>query len=150
MKLQCFLILRWYRPESFGHVTKTELHNFSDPSTIRDGQCSYLIDQNAQIHCAFVVDKSRVAPLKPVTVCSVRISQQIQKKLEYNIDEVYYWMNSTVVLGYINNENRRFHVFVSNRLLRRTLVTKHHVALQCEVRYHFHQTEIFDGFLTLF
>ncbi|XP_044185248.1 uncharacterized protein LOC122965286 [Acropora millepora] len=69
--------------------------------------------------------KSRVAPLKPITVprleltaavCSVRISQQIQKELQYNIDKVYYWTDSKVVLGYINNESRRFHVFVSNRI----------------------------------
>ena len=68
--------------------------------------------------------KFRVAPLKPVTVprleltaavYSMRISQQIRKELEYNMDEVYYWTDSKVVFGYINNESRRFHVVVSNR-----------------------------------
>ena len=127
MKLQHISIPRCYKPEDFGHVTKTELHNFSDASTLGYGQCSYLrlIDENGQVHCAFVMGKSRVAPLKPITVprleltpavCSVRISQQIQKELEYNVDEVYYWTDSKVVLGYINNESRRFHVFVSNRI----------------------------------
>lgn len=127
LKLQRISIPRCYKPEGFGHVTKTELHNFSDASTLGYGQCSYLrlVDENGQVHCAFVMGKSRVAPLKPVTVprleltaavCSVRISQQIQKELEYNIDEVYYWTDSKVVLGYINNESRRFHVFVSNRI----------------------------------
>ena len=69
--------------------------------------------------------KSRVAPLKPVTiprleltaaVCSVRISQQIHCELEYRIDKDFFWTHSKVVLGYISNESRRFHVFVSNRV----------------------------------
>ena len=69
--------------------------------------------------------KSRVAPLKPVTiprlkltaaVCSVRISQQIHRELEYRIDEDFYWTDSKVVLGYLNNESKRFHVYVANRV----------------------------------
>ena len=69
--------------------------------------------------------KSRVAPLKPVTiprlelttaVCSVRISQQLHRELEYRIDKDFFWTDSKVVLGYISNESRRFHVFVSNRV----------------------------------
>ena len=69
--------------------------------------------------------KSRVAPLKPVTVprleltaavCSVRISQQLRRELSYHIDQEYFWTDSKVVLGYISNESRRFHVFVANRV----------------------------------
>ena len=65
----------------------------------------------------------RVAPLKPVTiprfkltaaVCSVRISQQLQRELEYTIDQGYFWTDSKVVLGYIANESRRFHVSARN------------------------------------
>ena len=67
--------------------------------------------------------KSRVARLKPVpiprleltaAVCSVRIRQQLQRDLEYTIDQEYFWTDSNVVLGYIANESRRFHVFVAN------------------------------------
>ena len=101
MKLQRISIPRCYKPEGFGHVTKTELHNFSDARTLGYGQsrCLRLIDENDQVQCAFMMGKSRVAPLKPVTVlrleltaavCSLRISQQIQKELENNMDEVYY------------------------------------------------------------
>jgi len=69
--------------------------------------------------------KSRVAPLKPVTiprleltaaVCSVRISQQLRRELERTIDQEYFWTDSKVVLGYIANESRRFHVFVAKRV----------------------------------
>ena len=69
--------------------------------------------------------KSRLAPLKPVTiprlgltaaVCSVRISEQLHRELEYHINQEYFWTDSKVVLGYISNESRRFHVFVANRV----------------------------------
>lgn len=69
--------------------------------------------------------KSKVAPLNPVTiprleltaaVCSVRISLQLRQELEYHIDREYFWIDSNVVLGYIRNESRRFHVFVANRV----------------------------------
>ena len=69
--------------------------------------------------------KSRVAPLKPVTiprleltaaVCFIRVSQQIHRELEYRIDEDFCWTDSKVVLGYLNNESKRFHVYVANRV----------------------------------
>ena len=127
MKLQSITIPRCYKPKDFGEVVRTELHHFSDASVQGYGHCSYvrLVDDTNKVHCAFVMGKSRVAPLKPITiprleltaaVTSVRISQQIHRKLEYQIDEDFYWTDSKVVLGYISNESRRFHVFVSNRV----------------------------------
>ena len=127
MKLQSIKIPRCYKPRDFGQVVRAELHHFSDASVRGYGQCSYLrlVDDTNKVHCAFVMGKSRVAPLKPVTiprleltaaVCSVRISQQIHRELEYRIDKDLFWTDSKVVLGYISNESRRFHVFVSNRV----------------------------------
>ena len=49
-------------------------------------------------------------------MCSVRISQQLRRELECTIDKEYFWTDSRVVLGYIANESRRFHVFVANRV----------------------------------
>ena len=127
MKLQSIKIPRCYKPSHFGQVIRAELHHFSDASVQGYGQCSYLRleDEAHNVHCAFVMVKSRVAPLKPVTiprleltaaVCSVRISQQIHRELEYRIDEDLYWTDSKVVLGYLNNESKRFHVYVANRV----------------------------------
>ena len=69
--------------------------------------------------------KARVTPLKPVTIpqleltaalLSVRISASLQEELEYDqITEVFY-TDSQVVLAYIKNDARRFHVFVANRV----------------------------------
>ena len=127
LQVQRISIPRCYKPENFGRVVSTQLHHFSDASVKGYGQCSYLrlTDEHQRVHCAFVMGKSRVVPLKPVTiprleltaaVCSVRISLQLRWELEYPIDQEYFWTDSKVVLGYIGNESRRFHVFVANRV----------------------------------
>jgi hypothetical protein len=71
--------------------------------------------------------KSRVAPSKVTTiprlelsavVVAVRTSDMLKKELEIQGLQEYFWTDSKVVLGYINNEARRFHVFVANRIQR--------------------------------
>ena len=118
----------YLRTENFCPVVCTELLHFSDASVIKGyGQCSYvrMVDEQQRIHCTLVMGKSRVAPLKPVTiprleltaaVCSVRISQQVRRELCHHIEQEYFWTDGKVVLGYISNESRRFHVFVANRV----------------------------------
>ena len=127
LQLQRISIPRCYKPVGFGRVEREELHHFSDASVKGYGQCSYLrlIDERQRVHCSFVMGKSRVAPLKPVTiprleltaaVCSVRIREQLRQELKYHVDQEYLWTDSKLVLGYISNESRRFHVFVANRV----------------------------------
>ena len=122
-------IPRCYAPASFGEVIKAELHHFSDASTLGYGQCSYvrLRNQKGNIHCALVIAKSRVAPMKLTTiprleltaaVTSVKASSMLKGELEYeNVDE-FFWTDSKVVLGYVNNEARHFHLFVANKVQR--------------------------------
>ena len=125
--LEKFSIPRCYKPEDFGQVVGTELHHFSDASTKGYGQCSYLWQENdkGQVHCSFVIGKARVTPLKSVTVprleltaavVSAKIGEQLRKELHIGeIDEVF-WTDSKVVLGYIANNSKRFHIFVANRV----------------------------------
>ena len=120
-------IRRCYKPDNFGHVKTVELHSFSDASVNGYGQCSYLrmINDRDEVHCALVMDKSRVIPLKPVTVprleltaavVSTKISSLLQKELNYQDMQEFFWTDSRVVLGYISNEARRFHTFAANRV----------------------------------
>ena len=66
-----------------------------------------------------------MAPLKPVTVpyleltaavVSVKTSTQLQQEPDYEGVEEVFWTDSKVVLGYTENETRRFHIFVGNRV----------------------------------
>ena len=49
-------------------------------------------------------------------VTSVRISDQLRRELQFENTEEIFWTDSKVVLGYIANESRSFHVYVANRV----------------------------------
>lgn len=120
-------IPRCYKENDFGQVTKAELHHFSDASLDGYGQCSYLrlFNKQGKISCVLVMAKSRVGPSKAVTmprleltaaVTSAKIGYFLSKELEYKDIQHYFWTDSKVVLGYIKNESKRFHIFVANRV----------------------------------
>ena len=120
-------IPRCYRPADFGKPVKAELHHFSDASLKGYGQCSYLrqVNDKGRVHCAFVMGKARVAPLKSVTVprleltaavLSARVSRQLKRELDIELSDEIFWTDSKVVLGYIANSVRRFHIYVANRV----------------------------------
>ena len=46
----------------------------------------------------------------------MKLDQTLREELELKIDESMFWTDSTSVLQYIKNEDRRFHTFVANRL----------------------------------
>jgi hypothetical protein len=121
-------IQRCYQPKDFGVIKTIELHHFSDASTKGYGQCSYLrlVDDQHRVHCSLVMGKARVAPRKMTTIprleltaalVSVRVANMVKAELKYQqeIADIF-WTDSKVVLGYISNETRRFHVFVANRV----------------------------------
>ncbi|XP_062848434.1 uncharacterized protein LOC134310729 [Trichomycterus rosablanca] len=125
--LERISIARCYVPTNFGKVNKRELHHFSDASNKGYGQCSYLRLKNekGEVHCALIMGKARVSPLKVVTiprleltaaVVSVTVSNMLKEELSYTNVEEFFWTDSKVVLGYINNDARRFHTFVANRV----------------------------------
>jgi len=65
-ELEKLEIKRCVKPNDFGPVKAVEMHYFSDASEEGYGQCSYLrlINKHDQVHCSFVVGKTRVTPLK--------------------------------------------------------------------------------------
>ena len=119
---------RCLTPQNFGTIVSTELHHFSDASTSGYGQCSYIriVNTEGRVHCALLAGKSRVAPIKAVTVprlelqaavLSAKMAQIVQTELKLTeISRVVFWVDSQVVLGYIRNQARRFNVYVANRV----------------------------------
>ena len=119
-------IPRCYKPNDFGEKIDYTLHHFSDASEKGYGQASYLRMKNeyGRIWCCLVFGKSRVAPLKYVSIprleltaatLSVKISNMLKEEMDIQITSETFWTDSQVVLGYINSECRRFKVFVANR-----------------------------------
>ena len=102
------------------------MHHFSDASEEGYGQVSYLrlVDTENKIHCVFVMGKSRVAPLKFVSIprleltaatLSVKMSKLIREELQYSINKEYFWTDGQVLLGYLQNESKRFKVYEQRR-----------------------------------
>lgn len=122
-------IKRCYIPDSFKDVKQYELHHFSDASVTGYGECTYLraVDVKGDVHCTLVMGKARVAPTKVTTVprleltaavVAAKTSVMLRNELEIEGLQEHFWTDSKVVLGYINNDARRFHVFVANRIQR--------------------------------
>ena len=118
---------RCIKPKKFGKVVNTSLHHFSDASDVGYGQATYirLVNRDGDIHCSLLIGKSRVAPLKTIAIprmeliaatVSVKVASMVKKQIELNIDSETFWTDSKVVLGYIQNESKRFKVFVANRV----------------------------------
>lgn len=127
MDMQQIKVPRCLKPKDFGEIVKVELHHFSDASTVAYGAASYakLVNNRGDVSCNLLFARSCVAPLKKVTIprlelaaatMSVRQDQMIQKELSLSVDISFFWTDSTIVLSYIQNEKRRFHTYVANRL----------------------------------
>lgn len=126
-RLQAVSVPRCFKPPDFEQLREVQLHHFSDASQTGYGAVSYLrlIDSKDNIHCSFVIGKSRVAPMKTVTiprlelsaaVVATKLNSIISQALDYHIDSTTYWTDSTSVLQYLRNQSRRFQTFVANRV----------------------------------
>lgn len=127
VNLEAVSVPRCYHPKDFGRVVRSEIHSFSDASKDGIGVVTYLrqVNESGDVNVAFLFGQARMAPLQPTTIprlelCSAVLSSQSVKKLleELNlpIHEVVFYTDSKVVLGYIQNDSRRFYVYVANRV----------------------------------
>ena len=105
-----------------------QLHHFSDASESGYGCVTYMRTvsaDNGTVKTSLVMAKSHVAPLKTVTIprmeltaatLSVRVDAILRKELQLELEPSVFWTDSTAVLKYINNDDKRFHTFVANRI----------------------------------
>lgn len=121
------VVPRCLKPEILGKISSTQLHHFADASEIGYGAVSYLrlVDESGVKHCVLLMGKSRVAPLKLLTIprlelsaatLAVKLHKFISNELELPIHNTKFWTDSTIVIQYIRNESRRFQTFTANRL----------------------------------
>ncbi|XP_067946287.1 uncharacterized protein [Watersipora subatra] len=110
-----------------GSVILSQIHTFADASSIGYGACSYLRqkDRFGNVCCSFLMGKSRVAPLKVTTIPRLELQAGVlaakqhaylQAELDVLHCEGFLWTDSKIVLGYLANESKHFHVFVANRV----------------------------------
>ena len=119
-------IPRCCKPSDFGQNVEYTLYH-SDASETRHGKASYLkmINENGDVHCCLIFLKSRVAPVKYVSIprleltaaiLSVKVSDMLRRKLDIPVASEEFWTDSHVLLGCVSNEAHRFKTFVTNRV----------------------------------
>lgn len=126
-KLQDVSINRCFKLPGMKELVSTELHIFCDASSVGYGACAYLrlVDVDGLQHSTLVMAKARVAPLKTVSiprlelqaaVLGAKLGRFLSQQLSYERLELTFWTDSKITLGYINNDSKKFHVFVANRV----------------------------------
>ena len=120
-------IPRCYFENGSSDTLSLQLHHFSDATEIGYGTVTYLRKESTDgnVKCAFVMSKSRTAPLQYVSIprlelqaatIAVRVHHLIMKEINLNITDTFFWTDYKITLQYINNESRRFKTYVANRV----------------------------------
>lgn len=126
-QLSAFNVRRCIKPVEFGRIKHAQLHHFADASESGYGTVTFIrmLNQENNIQVTFLLGKARVTPLKAVTiprleltaaVLAVRVDSLLKAELDVQVEDSVFWTDSTSVLKYLNNEDRRFHTFVANRI----------------------------------
>ena len=117
---------RCYFNKGVTRVT-TQLHGFCDASTRAYAAVIYVraTYANKPPTCSFVIAKTRVAPIKPLSVprlelCGAtllaKLLTSVRKALDVPLTQVFAWTDSTIVLSWLDGHPKRFKTFVGNRL----------------------------------
>lgn len=115
---RCVLILNYIN---------LQIHGFCDASKKAYGACLYIrsTNENGQVLSRLICAKSRVAPLKTVTLARLELCAALllanllkvtMEALELNIDRIVLWSDSTITLQCISTPPYKLKTFVANRI----------------------------------
>ncbi|GFX81508.1 integrase catalytic domain-containing protein [Trichonephila clavipes] len=106
---------------------RIEIHGFSDASERAYAAVVYIkcFNEAGQSQTRLLCSKSRVAPLKTLTIPRLELSaalllSRLVKKvvpiLQLSIHKIWMWKDSTIALAWIKTEPHKLKTFVSNRV----------------------------------
>ncbi|XP_011859184.1 PREDICTED: uncharacterized protein LOC105556702 [Vollenhovia emeryi] len=104
-----------------------QLHGFCDASNTGYGACLYLrsVGDNKKVISRLVCAKSRVAPLKTVTIprlelCGAlllaRLYSETVRTLNFSLNRTIFWCDSTIVLHWLKMPPYLLKTYVANRV----------------------------------
>ncbi|GFW90490.1 integrase catalytic domain-containing protein [Trichonephila clavipes] len=119
-------IPRFYLGNIDQEISKCEIHCFSDASKSAYGTILYLrfVTCNNEIETSFICSKSRVAPLKSLTLprleltaalLSARLAKQVSSCLKFDAN-IYYWTDSLISYYWIRGDSSAFKPYIRNRV----------------------------------
>lgn len=108
-------------------VNNFQIHVFSDASMLAYGTCAFLRTnyENAPTTVRLIASKSRVAPLKKVTLprlelnaalLSTKLANKLIQVFRFQIQANFFWTDSTIVLAWLQKEPRQLQIYVANRV----------------------------------
>ncbi|KAL0151744.1 hypothetical protein M9458_052970 [Cirrhinus mrigala] len=129
LELEKLHFKRRYVPMPLVSSQSRELCLFSDASTQAIAAVAYLrvTNDEDQCHVGFVMGKAKLAPHPAHTVprlelCAAVLAAEMVDticcEMDIEMHAVRFFTDSRIVLGYIHNTSRRFHVYVANRVNR--------------------------------
>ncbi|XP_055622783.1 uncharacterized protein LOC129766287 [Toxorhynchites rutilus septentrionalis] len=108
------------------HLGNIETHMFVDASELACAAVLYLrIADSGQPRCALVAAKTKVAPLKPLSVprlelqaamIGTRLLSSVLTSLDLPVSRRFLWCDSSTVLSWLRSDSRRYHQFVAFRV----------------------------------
>ena len=115
---------RFYLPKGT-QIVSLQLHGFCNASkNAYDGDIYLrMVDISDQVHIALVISKSKVAPIKKLTIsrlelCRAHLLSQllhhVKEVYQFPLKDIYVWTDSTIVLSWLICNPRRFKIYVSN------------------------------------
>lgn len=120
--------------------SEIEIHGFSDASTSAYGAVLFMrAKKNDHIECTMIAAKSRVAPLKPLSIprlelCAAHILSELVRTfleaVKLRNSRVTLWTDSQIVLAWLKKDPGLLKTFVNNRVQ-----NIHRTAPQAEWRY---------------
>ncbi|XP_058449050.1 uncharacterized protein LOC131429011 [Malaya genurostris] len=110
--------------ERYRHL---QLHIFVDASEVAYAALAYFrtIGVKSKPECVLVAAKSKVAPLKPLSiprlelqaaVLGVRLMQFVKESHSVSIHQEYLWSDSLTVLGWLRSDHLRYRQYVACRV----------------------------------
>ena len=104
-----------------------QLHGFADASQAAYGGVVYLrtMYQDQTVDTAIVIAKSRVAPVKVMTIpnlelCGALLLSQLldftRNELNIPLEQTYAWTDSSTVVRWLNSNTANLKIFVANRV----------------------------------
>ncbi|GFR28235.1 integrase catalytic domain-containing protein [Trichonephila clavata] len=119
-------IPRFYLGDVDQELSSVDIHCFSDASKSAYGTILYLrfVTCNNKIETSFICSKSRVAPLKSLTLprleltaalLSARLAKQVSSCLKFNAN-TYYWTDSLISYYWIRGDSSAFKPYIKNRV----------------------------------
>ena len=112
--------------QSLTNLAENQLHVFADASNNGIGAICHLRTRINDTHfISFVMGKSRIASIKPLStprmelsaaVVAVHLAKFVQRELDLYLTETVFWSDSTTVSSYLCNTSKRRPVFETNRI----------------------------------